>query len=728
MSGAHMTTHDTMNQTQDDFRPKGEMHLLSDEGQPPAEVVTFSSSASSGDPNASFELRDMVSLAATYFERGMTDDAEELLREALDSGYTREDGMELLKRIQAVRGHTVLVSQPRATTGSAPVVHDVVVSEFTRPLPGIETQTGLVRRSIDDADRDLAEGRLHAAHDATLHAIALAPTFLPVYIRLAEIRRAFGDHDGADALLASLKSVIDVIGEEGDWLTQSMRVTLDPNDTDSLIQLAHSLLEQPGNVKLEPFVPNAIERSLPSNPAEALDLARAYVRLRPLSREAERLHVRAVVAVGDIEQIRAVLSQDIAADAEADLLFLRSSLAHSEHREVWFQWLERTVARILSGVYDRVELNRAVDAARGLMPAPQHGLAAAIVQIACNDPQAALASLSPWEGPPGRETSNAREMLVAACARAIALRLTSPVEAIAALSDAVGQAVVIDVRPFADTCRLFPHAISAEVLMQELVAVARETEQHELAVQHLQELRDRLPEHLEIRTGLADLQVGAGRTADGVRELRYIAERYEQAGNLERMVEAMRHISAAVPNNVEMKAKLIEGYIQRGVPEDALNELRLLGDIHLKRGRNVEAAAAYTRGAEIAATTGNSRRAMDLFDRAIGADPDNVSVRHAAVAYCIMNGAVEKATEQLREVVRIALKEQDPDEAVAALHQIIGLAPTEASAYHKLGEVLTSLGEYAQAERVYRRLAAFTPDDPVLAAKQSALSALAESQ
>jgi tetratricopeptide (TPR) repeat protein len=264
--------------------------------------------------------------------------------------------------------------------------------------------------------------------------------------------------------------------------------------------------------------------------------------------------------------------------------------------------------------------------------------------------------------------------------------------------------------------------------MHELVVVVRETGQHELAILQLQALRDRMPEHLEIRTGLADLQVAAGRISEGVRELRYIAERYEQAGNLDRMVDAMRHISAAVPNNIEMKAKLIEGYIQRGVPEDAMRELRLLGDLHLKRGRSAEAAAAYTRGAEIAATTGNLRRAMDLFDRAINSDPENVAVRHAAVAYYIMTGSVDKATEQLREVVRIALQMQDPDEAVAALHQIIGLAPGEASAYHKLGEVLTSLGEYAQAERVYRRLAAFTPDDPVLTAKQSALAALATGQ
>jgi thioredoxin-like negative regulator of GroEL len=261
--------------------------------------------------------------------------------------------------------------------------------------------------------------------------------------------------------------------------------------------------------------------------------------------------------------------------------------------------------------------------------------------------------------------------------------------------------------------------------MADLVALARETGQSELAISQLQTLRDRMPEHLEIRTGLASLQVAAGRISDGVRELRYIAERYEHAGNFERMAEAMRHMSDAVPNNHEIKAMLIESYIQRGIPVEAIRELGLLGDIYIKRRRNADATAAYVRGAEIAATTGSTAQAIDLFDRAVTADPDNVGTRHAAVAFFIMNGAVEKATPQLWQIVRVAMAEDDPDEAVAALHQLIALAPTDPSAFHKLGEVLTSLGEYAQAERVYRRLAAFTPDDPVLIAKQAALSALA---
>lgn len=725
MSGAPLKTRDLMSLTESDFQPQGNLHLMSNDSHSVADVLAINRSVvSSSDPNESYELRDMVTLATTYFDRGMVDDAEELLSEAVTAGYTRPDSVELLQRIRAVRGYTTLIGQ---AAGEPPAVIEMdTTPTFTIPLPGIEEQNPVVRRAIEDGDRDLNAGRYESAQDITLYALALAPTYLPTYVRLAEIRDALGDAVGADGLITSMLSVLDAIGDDGDWLTQSMRVTLDPGDIDAAVQLAQTLLAQGGIAQLEPYVPSAIEQTLANRPDVALSLAQAYLELQPGSPLAKRLHLRAVVHNGDVEQIKVLLQGDLTSEAPADVLFLRSCVAYSTGRDEWFNWLERSVARILTGVDDFADLNLAVDASRELLPGPQHALASAIVRVAANDLLGITTILEPWSGRPTRETSNAQEMLVAACARAFALRQSSPIESIEALAHAVSQAVVIDVRPFAESSRLFAHPITAEALMHELVTVVRETGQHEMAIQHLQVLRDRMPEHLEIRTGLADLQVAAGRTSEGVRELRYIAERYEQTGNFDRMVDAMRHISAAVPNNSEMKHKLIEGYVQRGVPEDAMRELRLLGDLYMKRGKSVDAAAAYTRGAEIASTTANYRRAMDLFERAVAADPENVGVRHAAVAHYIMAGSIEKATEHLRDVVRIAITDQDPDEAVAALHQIIGLAPTEASAYHKLGEVLTSLGEYAQAERVYRRLAAFTPDDPVLTAKQSALAALSE--
>jgi tetratricopeptide (TPR) repeat protein len=183
-----------------------------------------------------------------------------------------------------------------------------------------------------------------------------------------------------------------------------------------------------------------------------------------------------------------------------------------------------------------------------------------------------------------------------------------------------------------------------------------------------------------------------------------------------------------LPTNAEAKAKIADSFLQRGVLDEAMAELGALGDLHAAKGRPDEAVIAYSRGAEVAAAVGNFKRATDFFDAAVLVEPDSDAVRHAAVAFFLRIGAVDRAVRQLWEVVRIALNGHDPDEAVAALHQIIALTPQDPAAYHKLGEVLASLGEYSQAEKVYRRLAGLTPDDPVLAAKQAALSALAMSR
>jgi tetratricopeptide (TPR) repeat protein len=705
-----------------------------------------------GDPNASYELRDMVSVAASYFERGMIDDAEEMLVEALAAGYTRPNAFELRRRILAARGepdagapvgspngqtvalngavstgraagHAVASALPPAVASTKPQTPSEV--RFTIPLPGVDGQLPSLQRLVADAEADLRAGRLESARDATFAALGLAPSFLPLYIRLAELEIALGSEDLAALTTASLRDCLTNWSDDDDWLTLSMRVTLDPHDSDALVRLARVLLAQRGAHRLDPWVPDAIELTIDAEPPVAQELATAYVRMRPGDEHAVRLHLRAVIGAGTDEEIAATVTRDVQASAAADLLVVRSAVAHAEGLDAWFGWLERAVARLLTHPDEVRELPRAFEATRRMLPAPQHALTSAILRVAAGDYAEALRALDIWSEPVRRETSDARMRLVAACARALATRAVAPIESIRELSAAVAQAVVLDVRPFAESSKLFARSIAAEALMQDLVAVARDTNQQEQAIAQLQALRDRLPEHLEIRTGLADLQIAGGRIADGVRELRYVAERYEQTGNLDRMVEAMRHISDAVPQNVEMKLKLIDGYTQRGIPSEAVRELRLLGDLYLRRDRMPDAAAAYIRGAEIASTTGACPDAMDLYERGINADPDNVPTRHSAVAFYIMNGAVDKATEQLREIVRIALASDDPDEAVAALHQIIGLSPADAAAYHRLGEILTSLGEYAQAERVYRRLGVFTPDDPVLAAKQSALAALA---
>jgi tetratricopeptide (TPR) repeat protein len=692
---------------------------------PVAGITAFGASTREhAHPNDSYELQDMVSVAVAYFSRGLIDDADDMLQEALSAGYDREDAIDLNRRIRATR----LESSGPVPCHMTGIKQNGHGSEFTIPLPGESTQNATVRRAINESESDIAAGRLHSAQDATLHAIAKAPSYYPMYVRLAELRQSLGDSDGAATILTTVKDCLNARDADADWLSLSLRVLLDPSDARVLRRLATSLLELRGTVELEPYVPDAIEHFLDRDPATALELASDYVDVRPDDSGAVNLYLRSLIANRDMDAITRAITTDVDSSSSADLLYLRSAIAHSESRDEWLRWLEIAANRMLANPYEIEWLERVIDCARNILPAPQLGLSAAIVHLAAGDPAQALADLSHWQGLSPRDTPDAREMLLAACARAFALRDVSPVESIEALTHAVSQSVVIDVRSFAASCRMFAHSVRAESLMAELVAVARATGQQDMAILNLQALRDRMPAHLEIRTGLADLQVAAGRVSDGIRELRYIAEKHEQAGHIDRMVQAMRHMSDALPDNPEMKSRLVDGYLQRGIPTEAARELRLLGDLYLRHGRGTDAATAYKRGADIAATIGNVREAMDLIDRAVTAEPGNVEMRHASVTFHVMNGAISQAIEQLREIVKISHSRNDPDEVVAALHQIIGLAPSDTEAYHQLGEVLTTLGEYKQAERVYRRLGTLLPDDPVLNAKQTALSALAAGQ
>jgi tetratricopeptide (TPR) repeat protein len=678
--------------------------------------------ALSASPNDNYELREMVNVATTYLNQGMVDDAEELLHEALNSGYDRADAVDLRERVRRMRG----VADPALTPRAIVRPQHVGDARFTRPLPGTDRQPAEVQRAIRLADGDIAAGRLQSALDASLHALALAPAFFPSYIRLAELRLALGDPDGAAELVESIQSCVDVRGTGDDWLLLPIRVALDPSDTAAVVDFATHLLEHPGGMELEPHVPDAITRVLDEQPAVAYALASDYLKARPRSDDALRLFTQSAQAAGDADALATMIASHVNPGSAADLLYLRAAVAASESRDGWLTWLERCIAKLSAQPESFETCPTAMEIGSALLPIRLGHLSAAMVLFTTRQLGKAMDALERWSEAvvPGVMVEPA-EAFLAAATRALTMRDAHHPAALEALCQAIGEGLIIDVRAFADTTRVLGFSISPRTLLEGFVAQATERATLPEAIVLLTQLRDRFAVLPEIRMALAELQLANGSVADGVRELRQVAERYEQAGDTPNMVAALRRIAAAMPNNAEAKSKMIEGYLQRGVLDEAVQELQRLGDLHVRRGKRAEAVAAYSRGAEVAATLGDVTLATLLFDRATGVSPDDDSIRHAAVAFHLQTGSVDRAAEQLWEVVRIAVHAQDPDEAVAALHQIIALTPTDPGAYHKLGEVLSSMGEYAQAERVYRRLAQMTPDDPVLIAKQSALAALA---
>lgn len=137
-----------------------------------------------------------------------------------------------------------------------------------------------------------------------------------------------------------------------------------------------------------------------------------------------------------------------------------------------------------------------------------------------------------------------------------------------------------------------------------------------------------------------------------------------------------------------------------------------------------DAIASLVRAAELAWTTGLADETFALYDRIIALAPNAVEHRHGVVAYDLQLNRIEQAAAHQRAIIDLSLREGRRHEAIAALHQVIGLTPDDLSAYFQLGDLLAGAGEYGQAERVYRRILQLAPDDPIAQANATAMAAL----
>jgi hypothetical protein len=222
----------------------------------------------STEPNDSYELREMVSVASAYLGQGMLEDADELLREVLNAGYSRPDAFDLRIKIDDVRGAEVAPLPDSVSLERSE--HTPAIVSFTLPLPGVERLPLNVQQMIRESDADLRAGRTHAALDAALYVIGSAPDYYPMFVRLAEIELSTGRHESAGRLTTTLMTSLQDSATGQEWLLYPVRLALDPENTQTLVEYARHLLGHPGLASLDPFVPNAIMCTLKSDPAIVL--------------------------------------------------------------------------------------------------------------------------------------------------------------------------------------------------------------------------------------------------------------------------------------------------------------------------------------------------------------------------------------------------------------------------------------------------------------------------
>jgi len=221
----------------------------------------------------------------------------------------------------------------------------------------------------------------------------------------------------------------------------------------------------------------------------------------------------------------------------------------------------------------------------------------------------------------------------------------------------------------------------------------------------------------ETCTKLADLHFRQGNLRQALAELNELVQHYEQSNQLDRGLEILQQMVRLAPSNMAVRNRLATLCIRRGYIERGLSELEVLSELRQKKGLIDEAVRSLQQMAEIFWTMGRHDRAYQVYDRIVKLAPSDISARQQLINLHILAGRLADALEEQRNVARIALQRKETETAIAALHQVLALEPEDRWALRQLAGLLASLKEHSQAVRLYRRLIRLEPGDAEVAVK-----------
>ena len=228
----------------------------------------------------------------------------------------------------------------------------------------------------------------------------------------------------------------------------------------------------------------------------------------------------------------------------------------------------------------------------------------------------------------------------------------------------------------------------------------------------------------EVYRSIAEIAARVSDPQLALQEYSQLVRHYRGSRQADSALAVLKEMARIAPDDSGVHSELADLQISRGMLEDGLAEQRLLADIHTRRGQLREAAAVYHRMAEVSWASGERDAALNALRQGMQLATDDMAVRQLFVQYCLEIGRVQEAAEQQAVLARYYFAGRQTKEAVAALQQLIGMAPHNYEAYDLLGQTYYSVGEYEQAARVYRNLAKIDPNSQMARARLQELQAV----
>jgi tetratricopeptide (TPR) repeat protein len=201
--------------------------------------------------------------------------------------------------------------------------------------------------------------------------------------------------------------------------------------------------------------------------------------------------------------------------------------------------------------------------------------------------------------------------------------------------------------------------------------------------------------------------------AGSMQEMLQQVQMYRANRQAEKAIDLLKKMMAMAPNDPVPPGELGGLYISWGMLDEGLSALRTQAEIYLRNSQAAQAARVLQHIASIYWDMGNQEEALSALRQAVQMVPEDMLARTEMVKYCLQANHRDEATFHQSVIARSYFASDQTKEAVAALQQWIAIDKTNFEAYDLLGKTYSKVGEFEQAQRVYRNLAKLDPDNPI---------------
>jgi tetratricopeptide (TPR) repeat protein len=228
----------------------------------------------------------------------------------------------------------------------------------------------------------------------------------------------------------------------------------------------------------------------------------------------------------------------------------------------------------------------------------------------------------------------------------------------------------------------------------------------------------------EVSSTLAEISARQGNVGNALQEYVDLVRHYRSKRQTENALNVLNEMVRMAPEDPRAHDELADIYVNRGLLDEGVAELRLLANIYLRRNDHEQAAAAFQRIGNIYSDMGNVEEALTNLRRAADLAPTSMDLLREVVGFCLQLGNSAEAARYQTAIARYYFDTHQVKEAVAALQQLITIDRYNFEAYDLLGQTYQSVGEYEQASRVYRNLAKVNPGNSIARERLATLQAL----